>query len=90
MSATLKTSGNCRSAPVFDNTGKIPKQFDDVVVTPTEFVIARCGTVVKRYDGPPDFGSTARADREPAGAALIALPQGSVPATPAACACWSA
>lgn len=75
---------------VVDNTGKISKQFGDIVVAPTTFVIARCGTVVKRHDGPPDFGSTARVDRRPAGAALIALPQGSVPATPAACACWSA
>lgn len=91
--ACVSHFGEKRQRPfgvVVDNTGKISKQFGDIGVTPTTFVIARRGTVVTRYDGPPDFGSTASADRKPAGAALIALPQGSVPATPAACACWSA
>jgi len=42
---------------VVDNTGKISRQFGDIGVTPTTFLMARRGTFVRRYDGPPDFAA---------------------------------
>ena len=42
---------------VVDNTGKISRQVGDIGVTPTTFAMARRGTVVKRYDGPPDLAA---------------------------------
>lgn len=40
-----------------DNTGDIAKQFGDVQVTPTTFLIDRRGRIVKRYVGTPDFAA---------------------------------
>lgn len=38
-----------------DNTGAIARQFGDVKLTPTTFLIDRQGRMVKRYVGEPDF-----------------------------------
>jgi peroxiredoxin len=38
-----------------DNTGEIAKQFGQVRLTPTTFVIDKQGNIVKRYVGAPDF-----------------------------------
>lgn len=38
-----------------DNTGDIAKQFGDVRLTPTSFLIDKKGTIVKKYVGEPDF-----------------------------------
>ena len=38
-----------------DNTGEIAKQFGQVQLTPTSFLINKRGEIVKRYVGAPDF-----------------------------------
>jgi protein-disulfide isomerase len=38
-----------------DPMGDIARQFGDVRLTPTTFVIDRRGMIVKRYVGEPDF-----------------------------------
>jgi thiol-disulfide isomerase/thioredoxin len=38
-----------------DNTGEIAKQFGDVQLTPTTFVVNKKGEIVKHYIGEPDF-----------------------------------
>ena len=38
-----------------DNTGEIARQFGDVQLTPTSFLINKRGEIVKRYVGAPDF-----------------------------------
>ena len=38
-----------------DSGGDLAKSFGDVTMTPTTFVIARDGTILKRYVGVPDF-----------------------------------
>ncbi|KKW69283.1 redoxin [Lampropedia cohaerens] len=39
-----------------DNTGALAKDWGDVQLTPTTYVVDRQGSIVKRYVGPPDFG----------------------------------
>jgi peroxiredoxin len=38
-----------------DSGGDIARSFGDVTMTPTTFVIAKDGTILKRYVGEPDF-----------------------------------
>ena len=38
-----------------DNTGSIARQFGDVQMTPTTFLLNKRGEIVKRYVGEPDF-----------------------------------
>ena len=38
-----------------DNTGAVAKQWGDVQLTPTTFVVNKRGEIVKRYVGEPDF-----------------------------------
>lgn len=38
-----------------DNTGQVAREFGDVKLTPTTFVLNRRGEIVKRYVGEPDF-----------------------------------
>lgn len=38
-----------------DSGGDLAKSFGDVTLTPTTFVIAKDGTILKRYVGEPDF-----------------------------------
>jgi peroxiredoxin len=38
-----------------DNTGEIAKQYGQVQLTPTTFVLNKKGEIVKRYVGEPDF-----------------------------------
>jgi thiol-disulfide isomerase/thioredoxin len=40
---------------VIDNTGGIARDFGDVRLTPTTFVLNKRGEIVKRYVGAPDF-----------------------------------
>ena len=40
-----------------DNTGAIARQFDDVQLTPTTFLIDRRGMIVERLVGVPDFAA---------------------------------
>jgi peroxiredoxin len=40
-----------------DSGGDLAKQFGDVAMTPTTFVIGKDGTILKRYLGEPDFAS---------------------------------
>ena len=40
-----------------DNTGDVAKQFGQVQLTPTSFLINKRGEIVKRYVGEPDFGA---------------------------------
>ncbi len=39
-----------------DSGGDLAKQFGDVAMTPTTFVIGKDGKILKRYLGEPDFG----------------------------------
>jgi peroxiredoxin len=38
-----------------DNTGEIARQFGDVQLTPTTFIVNKRGEIVKRFVGEPDF-----------------------------------
>ena len=38
-----------------DNTGKVARQWGDVAVTPTSFLVDQRGLIIKRYVGEPDF-----------------------------------
>ncbi len=38
-----------------DNTGAVARQWGDVKLTPTTFVVNKRGMIVKRFVGPPDF-----------------------------------
>lgn len=38
-----------------DNTGEVARQFGDVKLTPTTYVVNKRGQIVKRYVGEPDF-----------------------------------
>jgi peroxiredoxin len=40
-----------------DSGGDLAKQFGDVAMTPTTFVIGKDGKILKRYLGEPDFAS---------------------------------
>ena len=40
-----------------DNTGRIAKEWGDVQLTPTTFLLNRRGEIVKRYVGEPDFSA---------------------------------
>ena len=40
-----------------DNTGEIARQFGQVQLTPTSFLINKRGEIVKRYVGAPDFAA---------------------------------
>jgi peroxiredoxin len=40
-----------------DSGGDIAKQFGDVALTPTTFVIGKDGKIIKRYVGEPEFSS---------------------------------
>jgi peroxiredoxin len=40
-----------------DSAGDLAKQFGDVAMTPTTFVIGKDGKILKRYLGEPDFAS---------------------------------
>jgi len=40
-----------------DNTGAVAKQFGDVRLTPTTFLLNKRGEIVKRYVGEPDFAA---------------------------------
>ena len=40
-----------------DNTGEVAKQFGDVKLTPTTYLLNKRGEVVKRYVGEPDFAA---------------------------------
>ncbi|MBW8899158.1 MAG: TlpA family protein disulfide reductase [Massilia sp.] len=40
-----------------DSGGDIAKQFGDVALTPTTFVIGKDGKILKRYVGEPEFGA---------------------------------
>lgn len=40
-----------------DNTGTIARQFGEVRLTPTTYVLNKRGEIVKRYVGEPDFNS---------------------------------
>lgn len=39
-----------------DSAGDLARQFGDVAMTPTTFVIGKDGKILKRYMGEPDFG----------------------------------
>ncbi len=39
-----------------DNTGNIAKEWGDVQLTPTTYIVNKSGIIVKRYVGTPDFG----------------------------------
>jgi protein-disulfide isomerase len=38
-----------------DSAGDIARQFGDVTLTPTTFLIDKNGKIIKRYVGEPDF-----------------------------------
>jgi peroxiredoxin len=38
-----------------DNTGEIARQFGDVQLTPTTFIVNKRGEIVKQFVGEPDF-----------------------------------
>ena len=38
-----------------DNTGKIAKDWGDIQLTPTTFIVNKQGKIVKSYVGAPDF-----------------------------------
>ena len=38
-----------------DNTGQVARQWGDVAVTPTSFLVDQRGLIIKRYVGEPDF-----------------------------------
>lgn len=40
-----------------DNTGEVAKQFGDVKLTPTTYLLNKRGEVIKRYVGEPDFAA---------------------------------
>lgn len=40
-----------------DNTGEIARDWGDVRLTPTTFIVDKQGRIIKRYIGEPDFGA---------------------------------
>lgn len=40
-----------------DNTGQIARDFGDVKLTPTTYLLNKRGEIVKRYVGEPDFAA---------------------------------
>ena len=43
-----------------DNTGKVAKDWSEVQLTPTSYVVNKKGEIVKRYVGEPDFAELHR------------------------------
>ena len=43
-----------------DNTGQVARQWGDVAVTPTSFLVDQRGLIIKRYVGEPDFAELNR------------------------------
>jgi len=43
-----------------DNTGKVAKDWGEVQLTPTSYVVNKKGEIVKRYVGEPDFAELHR------------------------------
>ena len=49
---------NTRQLPfqvALDNTGENAKQWGDIKITPTTFIVDKQGKIVKKYVGAPDF-----------------------------------